>query len=285
MVTASAATATKTTTSGAKASSKSNRWMMMMMITSKKKLFYGLFGGLIILVFLNNYLLLEPTTKEATTSTEATSSASSLWIWISIFLSVFVVYKIIGKKRRTAAATAKRRKRQTTKVPIPDITNIKRVSKLPYKDRMNLAYNGPTLIFDGVCHLCNGSMKWFSERCVPEVNVWYMWCQHVDSQTLLKEYGITNDDLLRSWAYIEDGVVYRGSTAWLRAVRNLKRPWCYLSLLENIPLCIRETVYGFIAQNRYKIFGKSDNDACERPSKFMMSRMLHSLQIEKTIIR
>jgi NADH dehydrogenase FAD-containing subunit/predicted DCC family thiol-disulfide oxidoreductase YuxK len=177
--------------------------------------------------------------------------------------------------------------------PYPDVPHVspsiaalmssgKRAWKLPHADRMALAIQGPTLIFDGVCHLCNGSMKWFSER-LPNTQqkqavVWYMWCQHDDAQTLLQDYGITGDDLLRSWAYIEDGVVYRGSTAWLMAIRNLKRPYCYLHSLIFIPLFIREAVYGYIARNRYKLLGKR-TDGCERPNKLMMQRMLHSINI------
>jgi len=142
---------------------------------------------------------------------------------------------------------------------------------------MKLAVSGPTLIFDGVCHLCNGAMDWFQIRCGPRP-VWYMWCQHEDARALMTDYAVSSDDLLQSWAFLEDGVVYRGWTAWLRAVRYLKRPWCYLSLLEHIvPLSIRETAYNFIRRNRYRMFGKSE--VRKRPNKLLMSRMIHSLDV------
>jgi NADH dehydrogenase FAD-containing subunit/predicted DCC family thiol-disulfide oxidoreductase YuxK len=145
---------------------------------------------------------------------------------------------------------------------------------------MALAMQGPTLVFDGVCHLCNGSMKWFSERLPATQQVWYLWVQHDDTQQLLQDYAMDRNDLLRSWAYIEDGVIYRGSTAWLMAVQNLKRPWCWLSYFLYVPLFMRETVYDFVARHRYRIFGKTD-EVCKRPNKFMAQRMLHSLNVEE----
>ncbi|KAL3939802.1 MAG: hypothetical protein SGARI_001234 [Bacillariaceae sp.] len=131
-------------------------------------------------------------------------------------------------------------------------------------------------------------MKWFQDRLPVPNNtgnsetkqVWYLWVQHDDTQSLLQEYAINRDDLLRSWAYIEDGVIYRGSTAWLMAIQNLRKPWCYLHYFLYVPLFIRETVYGYIARNRYRIFGKSE-EGCKRPNKAMAQRMLHSQAVDE----
>jgi len=142
----------------------------------------------------------------------------------------------------------------------------------------SLALTGPTLIFDGICNLCNGSMGWFQERCRDDSPVWYMWAQHADTQVLLSELGISRNDILRSWAYLEDGIVYRGSAAWLRALRNLRSPWCYLSHFDWTPEFIRETVYNTVAANRYNALGHSDN--CQRPNKAMRARFLHSTAIK-----
>ena len=45
--------------------------------------------------------------------------------------------------------------------------------KLPLATRRELALQGPTLIFDGICNLCNGSMSWFQERVLDDSPVWY----------------------------------------------------------------------------------------------------------------
>ena len=105
-----------------------------------------------------------------------------------------------------------------------------------------------------------------------------MWAQHADTQTLLSELGISRHDILRSWAYLEDGIVYRGSAAWLRALRNLSSPWCYLSHFDWTPEFIRETVYNTVAANRYNALGHSD--ACQRPNPDMRARFLHSTAVK-----
>ncbi|KAL7552781.1 hypothetical protein ACHAWF_016035 [Thalassiosira exigua] len=148
------------------------------------------------------------------------------------------------------------------------------VKKLPWTTRRALALKGPTLIFDGICNLCNGSMDWFQQRVRDDTPVWYMWAQHADTHELLTELGISRNDIMRSWAYLEDGIVYRGSTAWLRALCNLKAPWCYLSHFDWTPEFIRETVYNTVAANRYNALGHSD--ACQRPNAQMRSRFLHA---------
>jgi NADH dehydrogenase FAD-containing subunit/predicted DCC family thiol-disulfide oxidoreductase YuxK len=150
--------------------------------------------------------------------------------------------------------------------------------KLPLEERLELAREGPTLIFDGICNLCNGSMSWFQERCREDSPVWYMWAQHQDTHEFLDEVGITRQDILKSWAYIESGIVYRGSTAWLMALGNLRAPWCYLSAVGKLcPTFIRETVYNFVAANRYNALGHSE--ACQRPNPAMRARFLHNTAV------
>ena len=155
---------------------------------------------------------------------------------------------------------------------------VENAKKLPLEERMDLAREGPTLIFDGICNLCNGSMAWFQERCRNDSPVWYMWAQHEDTHAFLDDVGITRQDILKSWAYIENGIVYRGSTAWLMALGNLKAPWCYLSSFGKLcPTFIRETIYSFVAANRYNALGHSD--ACQRPNPAMRARFVHNTAV------
>ena len=68
---------------------------------------------------------------------------------------------------------------ETAQLTFPSHHNISNGQKvdakrLPHKTRMALALQGPTLIFDGICNLCNGSMGWFQERVRKEDSpVWY----------------------------------------------------------------------------------------------------------------
>eukprot|EP00747_Dinoflagellata_sp_TGD_P019829 gnl/TRDRNA2_/TRDRNA2_127435_c0_seq3.p1 gnl/TRDRNA2_/TRDRNA2_127435_c0~~gnl/TRDRNA2_/TRDRNA2_127435_c0_seq3.p1 ORF type:complete len:649 (+),score=121.92 gnl/TRDRNA2_/TRDRNA2_127435_c0_seq3:59-2005(+) len=147
---------------------------------------------------------------------------------------------------------------------------------LALPDRLRLARRGPTLIFDGVCNLCNASMRWYYDRIQnsKKGDVYFMWAQHDDTRPLLTELGISRDDILSSWAYIEDEIVYRGSSAWFMAMQHLCQPWRLLSVLNLVPKTLREGAYGCVARNRYKLLGSSD--VCQRPEPEMCKSFLHS---------
>lgn len=142
---------------------------------------------------------------------------------------------------------------------------------LPLAERLQLARHGPTLIFDGVCNLCNASMRWYFERLLEEGSVNFMWAQHEDTQVLLKELGIS--DIYKSWAYLQDEIVYRGSSAWFQAMDHLCAPWRWLGSFGNVPPILREGVYNVVSSNRYSMMGKSN--LCQAPPPGMIKRFLH----------
>lgn len=197
--------------------------------------------------------------------------STSAKVGIAFIICSVLVTLVRGCRKCRARGIAQRSVGQNKK-------NIENAKKLPLEERLDLAMEGPTLIFDGICNLCNGSMSWFQERCREDSPVWYMWAQHQDTHAFLEEVGITRQDILKSWAYIEDGIVYRGSTAWLMALGNLRAPWCYLSSIGRLcPTFIRETVYNYVAANRYNALGHSD--ACQRPNPAMRARFLHTTAV------
>mmetsp|Transcript_61030 Transcript_61030/g.111817 ORF Transcript_61030/g.111817 Transcript_61030/m.111817 type:complete len:648 (-) Transcript_61030:60-2003(-) len=142
---------------------------------------------------------------------------------------------------------------------------------LPLAERLQLARCGPTLIFDGVCNLCNASMRWYFERLLEEDSVNFMWAQHEDTQVLLKELGIS--DIYKSWAYLKDEIVYRGSSAWFQAMDHLCAPWRWLGSFSNVPPILREGAYSIVSSNRYSMLGKSN--ACQVPPPGMIQCFLH----------
>lgn len=150
------------------------------------------------------------------------------------------------------------------------------IAEVPLETRLNSARKGPTLIFDGVCNLCNASMRWYFDRMRPEAIelVHFMWAQHEDTKHLLDEMRIGVDDIMKSWAYVENFVVYRGSAAWFEAMKHLTLPWRLLSSFHYVPEVLREGAYGIVSANRYSMAGKSD--MCQRPSPAMTSRFLHA---------
>jgi predicted DCC family thiol-disulfide oxidoreductase YuxK len=62
-----------------------------------------------------------------------------------------------------------------------------------------------------------------------------------------------------SLVLLEDDEFYDKSTAALRIGKKLRAPWNFLYFFIIIPKAIRDSVYNFIANNRYKWFGKRDS--------------------------
>jgi predicted DCC family thiol-disulfide oxidoreductase YuxK len=116
------------------------------------------------------------------------------------------------------------------------------------------------VLFDGVCGMCNRSVDFFMS---------------IDSRNLLKfsplqgEFAAreakeeTTD--LQTIVFYDDGKIYKRSTAVLRLLAQLGGIWSAAWLFLVIPTVLRDWIYGLIARNRYKFFGK--REACRMPSK------------------
>lgn len=83
------------------------------------------------------------------------------------------------------------------------------------------------------------------------------------------------EDVLGSVILYEDGKCYRQSTAVLRIARKLKGAWPILYVLIVIPIPVRDTVYNWVARNRYRWFGKQDT--CRLPTPELRARFVDSL--------
>lgn len=131
------------------------------------------------------------------------------------------------------------------------------------KEVEKVALQGPTLVIDGKCNLCHTASGFIAARAAEEFL--FMWAQHPDTVKLLnRHFQVSAEDIMQSWALILDGKIYRGANAWLEATTFMKQPWKTLGRVGWIfPQCLRDAVYGFVASNRYTMFGGSD--ICRRP--------------------
>jgi len=77
-----------------------------------------------------------------------------------------------------------------------------------------------------------------------------------------------------SFVLVEDDKIHSKSTAALRVVKSLSGMWPVLYIFIIIPRFIRDAVYGFVARNRYKWFGK--RDSCWLPKPEWKERFLDS---------
>ncbi len=118
------------------------------------------------------------------------------------------------------------------------------------------------ILFDGVCNLCSSSVRFIIRR-----DLQFATLQSVAGQRLAQRYGIAG---LESVVLIQQGKVYQQSSAALRIARQLNGLWPLLYVLIVIPRPVRDAVYDFIGQRRYRWFGKTE--ACWLPDPAIQNR-------------
>ena len=128
----------------------------------------------------------------------------------------------------------------------------------------------PTILFDGVCNLCNGTVHFIIKRDKKKL-IRYAALQSDTGLQLLQQSGLIWKDM-QSFVFFESKKVYTRSTAALKVCRYLKAGWplCYGFII--VPRFIRDGIYNLIARNRYKWFGKREQ--CMVPSQEIKSRFL-----------
>jgi len=127
------------------------------------------------------------------------------------------------------------------------------------------------VLFDGVCLLCQGAVKWII-RHDPGAYFRFASLQSDVGRELIQQYGGTADGLMNTMFLLEQGTLYSRSTAALRITKRLKFPWPLLYAFIIVPRGLRDAVYRWVANNRYRWFGQSD--ACMLPTKAIKERFI-----------
>jgi predicted DCC family thiol-disulfide oxidoreductase YuxK len=126
------------------------------------------------------------------------------------------------------------------------------------------------ILFDGVCNLCNGFVQFVIKRGNGNYFSFAALQSEYANQQLEKfNYKATG---LASVVLIENNKVYTKSTAALRILKKMKGFYPLLYAFIIVPPLIRDTVYQWIARNRYRWFGKTES--CMIPTPELKSRFL-----------
>ena len=91
---------------------------------------------------------------------------------------------------------------------------------------------------------------------------------------ILKQYG-NSENSLESIVLVKDNKLYRKSSAVLHISRHLGGVWPLLYGFMILPVGLRDWVYDFIADHRYRWFGKSDQ--CRVPTAELRDRFVEQL--------
>lgn len=120
---------------------------------------------------------------------------------------------------------------------------------------------GPIILFDGLCNLCTGSVRFVIERDARK-QFRFASLQSQVAEKILGSQGHDRDKL-ESMVLIVGDRVYRKSTAALLSAKRLDGLWPLLSILVVIPRPLRDAVYDWIGNRRYRMFGK--REVCWKP--------------------
>ena len=131
-----------------------------------------------------------------------------------------------------------------------------------------------TILFDGVCNLCNGFVQ-FIIRHDATGRYRFAALQSEAGQALLLAHGVAPATLAAdpdSVLLLSGGQLYSHSTAVLRIARGLGGVWRLAAIGRVLPRAWRDSIYRFIARHRYRWFGRQES--CPIPTPALKARFL-----------
>lgn len=127
------------------------------------------------------------------------------------------------------------------------------------------------ILFDGVCNLCNSSVQFVIKRDKKDI-FRFSALQSTEGQKLAKERGIDTSEV-DSIILIEPQIAYyTKSDAALTIAKSLSGGWPLLGIFMGLPKGLRDSVYDWVARNRYKWFGRKDS--CMIPTEAEKGKFL-----------
>jgi predicted DCC family thiol-disulfide oxidoreductase YuxK len=134
----------------------------------------------------------------------------------------------------------------------------------------------PVVLYDGVCALCNGFVRFVLAR--DRAGVFrYASLQSDLAQATLIRHGRDPRDLTTLVLVLDRGLpterVVDKSTAALQVLSRLPGAWAAMGrVMMFAPSALRDIVYNLVARMRYRTFGKYD--ACPIPEPGVRDRFL-----------
>jgi predicted DCC family thiol-disulfide oxidoreductase YuxK len=130
------------------------------------------------------------------------------------------------------------------------------------------------ILFDGVCVLCSGWTSFVARRDVAR-RFRFTPIQSAYGRRLATALGIDPDDPDTN-AVVLGGRALRRSDGALAVLSSLPG-WGWVRVLRIVPRFVRDAIYGFIARNRYRMFGR--HDACDLSGACFADRIVTELPV------
>ena len=121
------------------------------------------------------------------------------------------------------------------------------------------------VVFDGLCGFCSAGVRAVL-RMDPGGAIRFTPLQSPYGRALARRFGIDAEDP-STFLFFDRGRPLEQSDAAIALARRLPRPWRWLSVAAVLPRRSRDAAYSFIARNRYRIAGRSENCMVPSPSE------------------
>lgn len=130
------------------------------------------------------------------------------------------------------------------------------------------------IIFDTDCVLCS-SLAHFILRNERDDQTLFVsaWC--AEGSKHAKVHGLSTADLDQTFLVVKGDRGIVRSDAALALLPHLKMPYRAMTIFRIVPRPIRDVLYGLVARNRYRWFGRKD--ACFVPSANQRHRFINDL--------
>ena len=122
---------------------------------------------------------------------------------------------------------------------------------------MQLPKDKPVILYDGICNLCNSSVRFILKHDTREKFL-FSSLQSDASKNLLLHLNCKIIEM-NSILLVENGQIHEKSEAVLKIASELRFPWNLTASFRVLPRKVRDSMYDFVARNRYRWFGKKDS--------------------------
>jgi predicted DCC family thiol-disulfide oxidoreductase YuxK len=128
---------------------------------------------------------------------------------------------------------------------------------------------GPVIVFDGICVLCNGWVRFLLEH--DRAGRYRFAAMQSDAgRALLARHGLDPDDPA-SFLLVDGAQAWTDSDAIRRVLTGLGGIWRLATIIAVVPRFVRDPLYRWLARNRYRWFGTT---ACRVPTDEERARFL-----------
>lgn len=127
------------------------------------------------------------------------------------------------------------------------------------------------ILFDGVCNLCNSSVQLVIKHDKKDI-FRFVSLQSELGQKIINHLRISDLNIDSIILYIPKSEYFYKSEAALKIAKDLSGAYSCLNIFSILPKSILNSIYDYVAKNRYKWFGKKES--CMIPTLELESKFL-----------